>query len=138
MNFGEMVDQVRRAGGMDVDPGLAGLWVNERYKRLLIRSEWSKSLVSLGNTVADQASYSLPITLSEIDELKVGSTPYDRVGRQSIWDLQGAATSLEGGSGGVYAPTFSSGGISIEDCGERIPPALAYFTSPAAAAFCEK
>lgn len=110
MNFGEMLDQVRRAGGMDVDVGLAGIWINERYKRLAIRSGWSKGAVSLGDTVADQSAYALPIAAMEIHELKVGSTPYGRVGRQTLWDLQGSVNNLNG-TGGVYAPAFSGVGI---------------------------
>lgn len=110
MNFGEMLDQVRRAGGMDVDTGLAGIWINERYKRLAVASGWSRAIVSIGDTVADQSAYTLPESVTEIHELRIGTTPYRRVGVQSMWDLQGDLTGLDG-SGGVYAPNYTTAGM---------------------------
>lgn len=105
-----MLDQVRRAGGMDVDVGLAGIWINERYKRLAIRSDWTRQFLPLGATVANQSAYTLPSAVAEIHELKVGTTPYTRMGVQSLWDLQGSITSIEG-TGGVYAPSYTATGI---------------------------
>jgi hypothetical protein len=110
VNYGEILDQVRRAGGMDVDVGLAGIWVNERYKRLAIRSGWTRRVTSLGNTVANQSAYDLPGNVAEIHELKVGSIPYARMGTQTLWDLQGSINGLDG-TGGIYTPTYSSVGI---------------------------
>src|SRR5262245_8955723 len=105
-----MLDQVRRAGGMDVDIGLAGTWINERYKRLATRSGWSRRTIPLGNTVVGQSDYDLDFEVAEIHELRAGSTPYARLGTQSLWDLQGGNTGLDG-TGGIYAPAYSDTGI---------------------------
>ena len=111
MNFNAMLDRVRRAAGMDVDEGQAGDWLNERYKRMVIEADWSKELVDLGDTVADEDDYMLPDSVREIHELRVGSVPYRRIGVQTLWDLQGDVA-YSSGSGGFYAPTFNASGES--------------------------
>ena len=109
MQYGEMIDTVRRAGGIDADPGQVGGWLNERHQTMCVRANWSKALAVIGETVIGESRYALPETLTEIHELRVGSSPFKRTGTQSLWDLQGNRV-YASGSGGFYSPIFSVSG----------------------------
>lgn len=105
MTFAELIDSVRRAGGIDATIGEVGGWINERYKRQCVRSNWSKEPVVIAQTVASQSRYPLEARITEVHELRIGSTPYKRTGTQSLWDLQGTNTYIDRRStGGVFAP----------------------------------
>jgi hypothetical protein len=102
--FSAMVDEVRRAGGMAVDPSQAGAWVNDRYKSLCVRADYSRGRVVI-ETVADQGEYALPEGVSTVHELRLETVPFRRVGSESGWDLVGGRV-YKRGTGGFYYPDF--------------------------------
>lgn len=109
MNFVEMIDEVRRAGGMDADVGQVSGWLNGRYKKLCVRSDWTKQIVAVGSTVVDQARYSLSDSISEVHEARVGGLPLARIGARTLWDLD-AARVHQSTETGFIAPIFSTAG----------------------------
>lgn len=109
MNFVEMIDEVRRAGGMDVDIGQASNWLNSRYKKLCVQSDWSKQIVEIDTTAVDQARYTLPDSISEVHEARVAGEPLARIGARTLWDLD-AQRVHQSTETGFIAPVFSTTG----------------------------
>lgn len=114
MNYAELIATIKIPEGIDVSDAQAGIWVNDRHKRLCVGANWTKRRQTLGTTVDGTSRYALDEDVTEIHELRVGTTPYTRAGTQSLWEVQGEASYVTG-PGGVYSPMFDdTGGTFIE------------------------
>ena len=113
MTFDEIVAAVKQQGGFDVSSGMVEGWVNEVHRQAVAESHWQMSLLSLGTTVVGQATYDVPATVADIVGIYIdsgdGPAHYGRVGTLDVWELRGGRRWLTG-SGGVFAPAFSSAG----------------------------
>jgi hypothetical protein len=102
-----MITAVLDQGGFDVSRTVALSWCQDRLNRANRRAEWTKSTVSLGNTVADQAEYAIPSTVLVLRDVYVGSRKYVRVGADRLGALKHAGSSVDF----VYAPDWTSAGV---------------------------
>lgn len=113
MNAAGIIDACIAQSGTDASRATLLSLLNERYQEQVSRSRWLLETVSLGNTVAGTADYSLPDTVIEVLSLRVGSYRWGEVGPKDYWDLLSSGTGNWTGRGS-YAPTYSStGGTSI-------------------------
>lgn len=76
-----LVSQVKDEAGFDATDAVVLRWLNARHRRMVARSRCLKATVSVGVTVADQASYPIDTGIIEVYEVQVGGTAYQRVGR---------------------------------------------------------
>jgi hypothetical protein len=113
VTFDELVTVVLEEGGFDVSRARAGGWVNEVHKRAVAESQWQMVSLSLGQTVADQATYDVPANAVDIVSLHLSGEgePADwrRVSTMDMWALRAGRKHLAG-SGGVFAPSFTAAG----------------------------
>lgn len=113
MTFEEIVAAVADQGGFDTratgssTSDIEG-WVNDAYRKLVVRSKWRKAQVQLGLTVTDQAEYVLPDTVEDIIEgILVDGEPYARTGQETLWRLKSGRASARTG---LWAEDYSSTG----------------------------
>lgn len=71
MQFSELVAAVRDQGGFDTSStGSTAAeiksWVNEAYKRMVVRSKWRKAQIQLALTVAGEDTYAVPELVEDI------------------------------------------------------------------------
>jgi hypothetical protein len=106
--WADIVTAVKTAVGDTTDATARG-WVLEAARNLNAEAQFLTAPVTVGTTVADQAEYSLGDTLVDLAAVRVGTTVYDRASANDIWALEQGTLSLSG-SGGVFAPAFTSTG----------------------------
>lgn len=82
--------------------------VNEVYLEANAEARWRKVSTALTTTVANQKNYSVPISIVDIDLIRIGTTEYIPVSQEEIWGLESGRLTLQG-DGGVFAPDFESG-----------------------------
>lgn len=116
MTAAEIVARVRSQFDVSDAEALASL--NDRYKRLVGESQWLLQQVNLGTTAIDQATYTLPDNVADLRYVYVqdaeGPSEYSRVGDADILGLKTGRLRTSG-SGGVFAPAYSSsGGSQVE------------------------
>jgi len=111
VQFDELIAEVRQAAGIDVEDAenRIGRWINLAVRELATRSKWTRALVELGPTVSDDGTYSLPATVYLVEDLRVGDRHYFRTGLEQLQNAKAGLIAVTGG-GGVFAPTFDSGG----------------------------
>jgi hypothetical protein len=113
VTFAELYAAVRDQGGFDStstgssQADIAG-WINQAYTRLVVRSKWRKAQVVIATTVADQAEYTLPATVEDIEEgILVGTEPWSAVGQETLWRLKNGNATADGG---VWAGDYDDAG----------------------------
>lgn len=82
--------------------------VNERYLEANAEARWHRVAASLGTTVAGQSNYTLPLSVVDLDYLRIGTTEYQPAGQEQVWGLQSGRLNLRG-TGGLFVPDFVSG-----------------------------
>jgi len=114
--FDDAVAQLQgaEAGGFDFSATQAATLLNEGLKRLASRSEWIRTELDLGPTVAAQELYSIPDNVVHVRGLAVGGVPYLLKDVTIVWDVKNGTRSLHltGGVGGIYAERFDETGIA--------------------------
>jgi hypothetical protein len=140
-----ILDDIRNAltRQFDVDSTTADGWANESYKQAAADAKWFVETVSLGSTVAGQASYLIPAGVIQLDSLFVGGVEYSRVGEFDLTDVASSNAFLSS-PGGIYAqsystsgedqitlfPTPDANGKAVTGKGVFIPPSLTTGASP--------
>lgn len=111
MNLTGAINEVRRAGGMDVDRGQAASWISDRLKTLCVEAEWLRALVKAGPLVADQAAYDLPDRpeVAKMLRVQVGALTYQWVGLETAGRLE-TGLAVKHGSGGTYSESYTAKG----------------------------
>lgn len=112
MQFSELISEVRNAAGIDVDDAQnrIGRWINLAIRELATRSRWLKAAVEIGPSVAEQGPYTLPASVYEVEDLRVGDRHYIRVGTEQLQNAKAGLLAVRG-AGGVFAPQFTSSGL---------------------------
>lgn len=104
----ELVDQVKQQGFDNTDAEILG-WIDERQKEMVAFARARRDLVSLGNTVVDQQSYSADATIVELLEMTVGGRTYTR-GRHA--DISSAAQDgLVWVGSGIFIPQIDASSV---------------------------
>lgn len=107
MTGAAVITAILDQGGFDVSRTTALSWAQNRLDRANRRAEWKKKTVSLGNTVADQAEYSIPSEVLVLKDVYIGTRPYVRVGPDRLAALKHAEYSADY----VYAPDWTTGAV---------------------------
>lgn len=76
LNLGELRTEILNLAGLDLTTAEANALANEGDAELCTRSGWTRAKVSLGNTVADQAVYTLPASVFRPLKLYVDDDPF--------------------------------------------------------------
>lgn len=105
-----LISRVLAEGGFDVERSQVLTWLDLRNKEAIARSHYRRDIYSFPETQVGVAVYGLPGEVIELEELKVGEVPYERVGTRDMWDLVAGNKVLVGSPGGVFAPTFDHSG----------------------------
>ena len=109
-----LIDAVLAQAGTDASRTTLLSLLNESYASQVVRSRWLLETVSLGNTVAGTADYSLPDGVVDILGLRVGNYEFTPIGPHELWNIQASGSAAWNGQYGYFAPTYSStGGTSI-------------------------
>lgn len=114
MQAPDLITAVLAEGGFDVTRAQALTWLNERLKQAVAESGWRRAQQQLGPIIAGQQTYAFDnVNVVTVEELEVGSSPYERAGERDLWDLQ-AGRRWVVGPGGVFVPSQdASGTVSI-------------------------
>jgi hypothetical protein len=148
MTFDDCVTAVLEQGGFDVTRSVAGGWVNEVHRKAVAEAEWQTRSLSLGETVAEQATYAIPDRVVDIVGLYLVSedgTPGDwrRISTTEMWDVKAGRLRVIR-EGGVFAPAFGDAdeklvelypapeqsGVQITALAAMVPAALSSGASP--------
>jgi hypothetical protein len=139
MTAQQLVDKLM--GQFDVDQTTALQILNEAHKRAVADSEFRMSTVSLGNTVANQANYSLSSGIVTLRRVRIydgsGYTTYDPVDISALWDLDagnatadGEVFALDADTSGTLQirlyPAPTTGGLAITGLQTLEPADLTY------------
>lgn len=120
MQFSELVAAVRDQGGFDSSStGSTAAeiksWINEAYKRMVVRARWRKAQVQLAVTVAGQDTYAVPDTVEDIIEgLEIDGEPV-------AWE---SAYADDGTAEIVLGTVPETAGVSITALAALSPPPL--------------
>jgi hypothetical protein len=121
MNYGSIYRRVISEGGFDTSAGNVPLaqiqqWVAERYKELVLESEWLTEKVTLGTLLAGQSVYTFDnLAIDRLRLIAVGGLLYTRVGVEQMMQLKTDRLGLSADADGAYAPSYdASGTISLE------------------------
>lgn len=114
MQADDLITAVLSEGGFDVTRSQGLSWLNECLKTAVAESGWRRAQQSLGAIVAGQQVYPLDnVNVVTVEELQVGSSPYERAGEKTLWELQ-AGRRWVVGPGGIFVPSQdASGTVSI-------------------------
>ena len=107
MTGAAVITAILDEGGFDVSRTVALSWAQDRLTRANRRAEWNKKTVSLGNTVADQAEYTIPSDVLVLKDVDVGTARYTRVGPDRLAALKHAEYSADY----VYSPDWTTGAV---------------------------
>jgi hypothetical protein len=120
MNYGSIYRRVISEGGFDTSAGNVPLaqvqqWVAERYKELVLESEWLTEKVTLGTLLAGQSVYTFDnLAIDRLRLIAVGGLLYTRVGVEQMMQLKTDRLGLSADADGAYAPSYdASGTISL-------------------------
>lgn len=147
MLFEEIVATVADQGGFDTRATGSSTadvqgWVNEAYRKLVVRSRWRKAQVQIATTVVDQAEYALSDDVVDILEgVIVDGAPYSSVGQETLWRLKNGNATADGGVwAGDYTdtgaqqielyPAPAEAGLSIQALALLAPAALSDGDTP--------
>lgn len=101
-------------GQFDVTSATALQWLNEKHREAVAESRWRMEIVALATTVAGTAAYNVADSIIDVEGLYIdsgeGPAHYTRTGVRQLWELKSGRSVLRG-SGGVFAPAYTSGGV---------------------------
>jgi hypothetical protein len=108
--WADIVTAVKTAVG-DTTDATARAWVLEAARNLNAEAQFLTAPVTVGTTVDGTSEYALGDTLVDLAAVRVGTTVYGRASQNDIWALEQGTVSLQG-SGGLFAPAYTSAGCS--------------------------
>lgn len=112
MDAASIITKALSEGGFDNARSDVLSWLNERYKMMVVRSEFLRAqITSIGPTVAGQDEYTLADSVADLRALRVGTVPYQRVSLEDMWEIDGAYLRRVGQKG-VFAPAYGSTGTA--------------------------
>lgn len=112
MDFGGFKTRMRTLGRAPISDPEAGGVFNERYKEMVGRAKWRMAEVTVDTTVTGQSDYPIADDIVDLEELLVGSMPYDRVSTAKLFRLRAGRLRLVNSAGeGVFAPSYDSGAV---------------------------
>lgn len=131
-------DAIINEASFDVTTATALSWLNRSWRRMVGDARAYRDLISVGNTVADQAFYAVPSVL-EVFNLTVAGVPYTRARRNDsyadqqgrlLWTYQGEVGLFEPGvnasaaRGVTLIPAPAESGLAIAVVAATAPPDL--------------
>lgn len=104
----------RITGEFDIDVSQALAWLNERYGRMVAESLYRAAKKSLGNTVAGQSNYALPVDVVDIARIRIDESDgtvglYEPTSLEQLWNID-ASRSVLVGTGGLFAEDHQADG----------------------------
>lgn len=97
----ELVEAVLEDGQFDATQAQVLRWLNTRHKQIVVRARSFRKQLSLGKTVAGQASYVLPAGIVEILQVTVGGYVYGQARHNDFAEGELGYIWLGGGMGGI-------------------------------------
>lgn len=103
--------QLKDEIGFDVSDTVLLGWLNAKHRRMVARSKCKRGKVAVsGGTVVDQAGYTVPPEIIEIQSVFIDDAEFTRTSRRSIPAVL-AATAVFVGPGGVVAQDATSASV---------------------------
>jgi hypothetical protein len=105
-----LVSAVIQQGGTDANRTIVLSLLNEVYAQQVADSRWLRTIDSIATTVAGTTEYVLAPDVVESYGLKVGGTPYELVGEDTMWQL---TSGRNWGRGGIYSQGYDTAGNTV-------------------------
>jgi hypothetical protein len=109
----QLVTAIVDEASFDVTSSQALVWLNRSWRTMLGRARAYRKTVSLGTTVANDATYDAPAGIVELYSVEVAGVPYGRARREDVyWDTQGRLVWTGQGETGLFYPDATAAAVS--------------------------
>jgi hypothetical protein len=109
----QLVTAIVDEASFDVTSSQALVWLNRSWRTMLGRARAYRKTVSLGTTVANDATYDAPAGIVELYSVEVAGVPYGRARREDVyWDTQGRLVWTGPGETGLFYPDATAAAVS--------------------------